>query len=145
MLKPRYIKKIVDKNGKEKETKVQVVGEPIKAATAKTVLEYMQDTVNDEIYGTGYGIYNIDGVNVSAKTGTAQIFENGQLLTGANDYIYSVVQIAPTENPEYIMYVTMKKPVITGEFGSPSELIAEISNGMLKHAFKVDTTTDKGE
>ena len=145
MLKPRYIKKIVDKDGKEKEIKTEVVGEPIKAATAKTVLEYMQDTVNDEIYGTGYGIYNIDGVNVSAKTGTAQIFENGQLLTGANDYIYSVVQIAPTENPEYIMYVTMKKPVITGEFGSPSELISEISNGMLKHAFKVDTTTDKGE
>lgn len=145
MLKPRYIKKIVDKDGKEKEVKTEVVGEPIKAATAKTVLEYMQDTVNDEIYGTGYGIYNIDGVNVSAKTGTAQISENGQYLSGANDYVYSVVQIAPTENPEYIMYVTMKKPVVTGEYGSPAQMIAEVSNGMLKHAFKVDTTTDKGE
>lgn len=145
MLRPRYIKQIIDSEGNEKEIPVEVVGEPIKASTAKTVLEYMQDTVTDEVYGTGYGIYNIEGVNVSAKTGTAQIFENGQLLTGANDYIYSVVQIAPTEDPEYIMYVTMKKPVITGEYGSPSELISEISNGMLKHAFKVDTTTNEGE
>lgn len=145
MLRPRYIKQIIDSEGNEKEIPVEVVGEPIKASTAKTVLEYMQDTVTDEVYGTGYGIYNIEGVNVSAKTGTAQIFENGQLLTGANDYIYSVVQVAPTEDPEYIMYVTMKKPVITGEYGSPSELISEISNGMLKHAFKVDTTTNEGE
>jgi len=145
MLKPRYIKKIVSPNGKEKEIKTEVVGEPIKASTAKTVLEFMKDTVNDEVYGTGYGVYNIDGVDVSAKTGTAQIFENGQLLTGANDYIYSVVQIAPTENPEYIMYVTMKRPVITGESGTPAQLISEVSNGVLKHAFKVDNTTDKGE
>lgn len=145
MMKPQYIKKILDRDGKETIISPEVVGQPIKAQTANTVLEYMQDTVDDEIYGTGYGIYGIDGVNVSAKTGTAQIFENGTLLTGTNDYIYSVVQMAPTEDPEYIMYVTMKKPVITGEYGTPSQLLSEISNSMLKHAFKVDTSTNEEE
>ena len=103
----------------------------------------MKDTVEDEVYGTGYGVYNIDGVNVSAKTGTAQIFDGGQLLTGPNDYLYSVVQIAPTENPEYIMYVTLKKPTITGEHGDPAKLVSDISNSMLKHAFTVDVTNSQ--
>lgn len=141
MLKPQYIDKITSSSGKEEEIYgPKKVGKPIKEETATKVLDYMKDTVEDPDYGTGYGVYGIDGVNVSAKTGTAQIFENGKLLTGANDYLYSVVQIAPTEDPQYIMYVTMKRPTITGEHGSAQQLIADISNSMLKHAFKVDTS-----
>lgn len=144
MLKPQIIKKVTSSDGKDEEVFGPVeVGQPIKSTTASKVLDYMQDTVTDSDYGTGYGIYNIDGVNVSAKTGTAQIFDENGLQTGVNDYLYSVVQIAPTENPEYIMYVTMKKPVITGEYGSPAQLMAEISNGMLKHAFNVDVSNSQ--
>ncbi len=139
MLKPQYIKKIASEDGKDEKVYGPVeVGKPIKEETADKVLDYMKDTVEDPNYGTGYGIYGIDGVNVSAKTGTAQIFDENVLLTGPNDYLYSVVQMAPTEDPEYIMYVTLKRPKITGEYGSPADLIAEISNGMLKHAFTVD-------
>ncbi|MGY3766516.1 penicillin-binding transpeptidase domain-containing protein [Vagococcus vulneris] len=135
MLKPQFIKEISQSNKKEKkEFEPKVVGHPIKPATADKVLEYMQDVVTDPIYGTGYKIYNIDGLNVSAKTGTAQIFDNGVLLTGGTDYLYSVVQMAPTEDPEYIMYVTMKQPKV----GNAPEMIAKVSNSVLKHAFKVD-------
>ena len=143
MLKPQIVKKITDEEGKEKVYGPEEVGNPIKPETADKVLDYMKDTVEDEVYGTGYGVYNIDGVNVSAKTGTAQIFDGGQLLTGPNDYLYSVVQIAPTENPEYIMYVTLKKPTITGEHGDPAKLVSDISNSMLKHAFTVDVTNSQ--
>ena len=144
MLKPQYIKKITSNDGEdEKVYGPQEIGQPIKESTADKVLDYMKDTVDDPIYGTGYGTYNIDGVNVSAKTGTAQIFDENILLTGPNDYLYSVVQIAPTEDPEYIMYVTMKRPTITGEFGTPAELVAEVSNSMLKHAFTVDITNSQ--
>lgn len=140
MMKPQYIQKITSEDGKdEKVYDPEKVGQPIKPETADKVLDFMKDTVNDPTYGTGYDIYGVDGVNVSAKTGTAQIFENGKVLTGEYDYLYSVVQIAPTENPQYIMYVTMKRPTITGEHGSPQKLVSDISNSMLKHAFKVDT------
>ena len=140
MMKPQYIQKITSEDGKdEKVYGPEKVGQPIKPETADKVLDFMKDTVNDPTYGTGYDIYGVDGVNVSAKTGTAQIFENGKVLTGEYDYLYSVVQIAPTENPQYIMYVTMKRPTITGEHGSPQKLVSDISNSMLKHAFKVDT------
>lgn len=143
MLKPQYIKKITSEDGKEEKVfGPQEVGKPIKESTADKTLDFMKDTVEDPIYGTGYGTYGIDGVSVSAKTGTAQIFENGQVLTGPNDYLYSVVQIAPTENPEYIMYVTLRKPKIIGE-QSAAELVAEVSNSMLKHAFKVDVSNSE--
>ncbi len=144
MLQPQYIEKITSNDGKdEKIYTPKKIGQPIKEETATKVLDYMKDTVEDPDYGTGYGVYGIDDVSVSAKTGTAQIFDKGQLLTGANDYLYSVVQIAPTEDPQYIMYVTMKRPTITGEHGSAQQLIADISNSMLKHAFKVDTSNTK--
>ena len=137
MLKPQFVKKITTADGKDEKVYGPVeVGQPIKPETATKVLEFMEDTVTDPVYGTGYDIYNIDGVNVSAKTGTAQIFDQGVLMTGPNDYLYSVVTMAPTEDPEYIMYVTLKEPTITNE--SASTLMAEIANGMLKHAFKVD-------
>lgn len=143
MLKPQYIKKITSEDSKEEKVfGPQEVGKPIKESTADKTLDFMKDTVEDPIYGTGYGTYGIDGVSVSAKTGTAQIFENGQVLTGPNDYLYSVVQIAPTENPEYIMYVTLRKPKIIGE-QSAAELVAEVSNSMLKHAFKVDVSNSE--
>ena len=143
MLKPQYIKKITSEDGKEEKIfGPEEVGQPIKEASADKTLEFMKDTVDDPIYGIGYGTYGIDGVNVSAKTGTAQIFENGQLLTGSTDYLYSVVQIAPTEDPEYIMYVTLRKPQIIID-KTPAELVAEVSNSMLKHAFTVDVSSSE--
>ncbi|THB61026.1 penicillin-binding protein 2 [Vagococcus silagei] len=134
MMKPQYLKKVTTEDKKDKVYGPKEVGQPVKSDTANKVLDFMQDVVNDKVYGTGTGIYNIDGLNVSAKTGTAQIFDRGLLLTGPTDYIYSVVQMAPTENPEYIMYVTMKQPKV----GDAPEQIAKISNSVLEHAFKVD-------
>src|SRR5699024_2999020 len=110
MMKLNYIQKTVDADGKVKETKPTVVSEPITSSTANQVLEMMRDVVEVPEYGTGYGVFNIDGYHVSANTGTAEIF-NHELGTYEKDaYVTSVVQIAPTEDPQYIMYVTVKKP-----------------------------------
>lgn len=135
MLKPQYISKIVSQDGKEKTVEPEIVSEPIKESTAKKVREMMVDVTEDEVYGTGENFYKIDGYHVAAKTGTAQISENGVYL--ADQYLYSVVQMAPAENPEYIMYVTMKKPPLGAQ---AEELIAKISNSLLKRALEFDTT-----
>lgn len=140
MLQPQYIKKITKEDKTEEVFGPKEIGKPIKPETATRVLDYMSSVVNDPDYGTGHDIYNIPGINVSAKTGTAQISENGQYLNGAYDYVYSVVQIAPTEDPQYIMYVTLRQPNITAETGIPQQLVAEISNSTLKHAFQVDAS-----
>lgn len=139
MMKLRYIEKTIDSNGKIKNVEPKVVSQPIKSSTAHQVLDMMQDVVKDKDYGTGYGIFNIDGYNVSAKTGTAQIFENGAY--GNSDYINSVVQIAPSENPKYIMYVTIKRPKLP-DGTSASQVVAKISNPVLKRALDLGTSDE---
>ena len=133
MMKPNYISKIVDQKGNETIKKPEMISKPIKASTAKKVREMMVDVTEDEVYGTGKKFYKIDGYHVAAKTGTAQIFENGGLVQ--DQYLYSVVQMAPADDPKYIMYVTMRKPPL-GVVAE--ELISKISNPLLKRALDFD-------
>ncbi|MEO1771919.1 penicillin-binding transpeptidase domain-containing protein [Candidatus Enterococcus ferrettii] len=82
------------------------------AEASQQVLNYMRDVVEDQNYGTAYGLYNLEGQAVSAKTGTAQIpAEDGSGYgVGTNEYLYSVGLVYPTEDPQYILYLTMKRP-----------------------------------
>ncbi|MBO0439472.1 penicillin-binding transpeptidase domain-containing protein [Candidatus Enterococcus ikei] len=129
MLKPNIISKIVSSNGEETMIQPETVGTPISSETAKKVLEYMKDVTVDPRYGMGKE-YAIEGLNVSAKTGTAEFFENGSYQT--QEYLHSVVTITPTENPEYIFYMTLKKPVLNGV--SANTIISEVSNNLVKRA-----------
>lgn len=144
MLKPRYISKIVDPNNKKvTKTKTEVVGHPISPSTANQVLNIMQGTVNDKVLGTGTS-YKLPNYNSSVKTGTAQIFENGSYSLIDGDYIYSVVQMAPSEHPEYVMYVTMKRPHIPeSDKKTATDVIASISTPMMERALALDKDSSK--
>ncbi|GCF93970.1 penicillin-binding protein [Enterococcus florum] len=132
MLQPHYINKIVNPNdGKEIVTKPEVVGEPITAETAQTIREYMRDVVESQNYGSAYDQYNVPGYHISAKTGTAQISENGRYLTGATNYIYSIALMLPSEDPEYILYLTLKQPE-----HYPAGILGEIANPLLNRAME---------
>ncbi|WP_207694510.1 penicillin-binding protein 2X [Enterococcus sp. DIV0212c] len=112
MLKPQYISKIVDKNtGEEKVTQPEKVGQQIiTPQQASDIRTYMVDTVEDPNYGIAYDVYKVPGYHVAAKTGTAQITGENGYMAGLTDYTYSVVEMVPADNPEYILYLTMKKP-----------------------------------
>lgn len=132
MLQPHYVEKIANPNtGKEIITKPEVVGEPITAETAQKVREYMRDTVESENYGSAYDQYKVPGYHISAKTGTAQIAENGRYLTGDTNYIYSIALMLPSEDPEYILYLTMKQPQENKE-----GILGEIANPLLSRAME---------
>ncbi|MDT2769652.1 penicillin-binding transpeptidase domain-containing protein [Enterococcus pseudoavium] len=132
MLQPHYIEKVSDPNtNKEIITKPEVIGEPITAETAQKVREYMRDTVESENYGSAYDQYKVPGYHISAKTGTAQIAENGRYLTGDTNYIYSIALMIPSEDPEYILYLTMKQPQ-ENEAG----ILGEIANPLLSRAME---------
>ncbi|MGX7031432.1 penicillin-binding transpeptidase domain-containing protein [Vagococcus zengguangii] len=128
MLKPNYISKIVDSKGKEKVMPVKEVGKPISADSAAKTLDMMASVVEDPTYGTGTS-YALDGYRVSAKTGTAQVFDNSRGKYFEKTYINSVAQIAPIEDPEYIMFVTTK-----GDGEQASTIISSVSNKVLKEA-----------
>ncbi|MFR3686230.1 MAG: penicillin-binding transpeptidase domain-containing protein, partial [Enterococcus sp.] len=142
MLQPHYIEKVSNPNtGKEIITKPEVVGEPITAETAQKVREYMRDTVESENYGSAYDQYKVPGYHISAKTGTAQIAENGRYLTGDTNYIYSIALMIPSEDPEYILYLTMKQPQEKQE-----GILGEIANPLLSRVMEFQNTeTDSSE
>lgn len=129
MLKPNIISKTVSADGKETITEPEVTGTPISSETANKVLEYMKDVTTDPEFGKGHE-YAIDGLNVSAKTGTAEFFENGSYQK--QEYLHSVVTITPTEDPKYIFYMTLKKPVLQGV--SANDIISGVSNKLVQRA-----------
>ena len=141
MLQPHYISKVSNPNtNKEIVTEPEVVGEPITAETAQKVREYMRDTIESENYGSAYDQYSVPGYHISAKTGTAQIAENGAYLTGDTNYIYSIALMVPSEDPEYILYLTMKQPQHYS-----AGILGEIANPLLTRAmdFQSDSTSSE--
>lgn len=112
LLEPYIVDKIVDPvtgevtyEGKRKE-----IDQVASSDTVNKIKQLMYETVN----GTGNtGInYHIDGYDLIGKTGTAQIADesgNGY-LTGDSDIISSFAGIYPMDNPEIIIYASMKRP-----------------------------------
>jgi len=137
MMKPRIIDKIVDSTtGKViEQNKPEIVGTPISPETAKKVREILETTVTNEDHGTG-GNYRIEGYNVAGKTGTAQIpGDDGRYLTGRENFLFSFLGMAPTENPELIVYVAVQQPKID-ESTNGSVPVSMIFNPVMKSSLQ---------
>ncbi|MGX7329173.1 penicillin-binding transpeptidase domain-containing protein [Enterococcus bulliens] len=138
MVKPQFITKLVDPNtNKETVMSKEIVGNPVTAESAELTRQYMRDTTENKDYGIAYGKYVVPGYNVSVKTGTAQIAEDGKYLFGGTDYIYSAVSMVPSENPEYIFYLTIKKPK-----DYDYNALSDITNAILKRAMDLSSSND---
>jgi len=137
MIKPQIVQKVVNPNtGKTTQSfKRQVVGTPIKASTAKKVQTAMRQVVTKN-YGTGI-VYDVPGVKVGVKTGTAQIASpEGGYLTGSNNYIFSVAGLVPYDNPNYIVYITLEQPQKMTE--APEKILSEVFNPLVKRLVNQD-------
>ncbi|WP_163536713.1 penicillin-binding protein [Gracilibacillus sp. YIM 98692] len=98
----------------------EVVSQPISKETAQSALDILQTVITAE-EGTGHNAYNLTDYTVSGKTGTAQIPdpETPGYMTGHENYIFSFLGMAPAENPELIMYVSVKQPDLNEEEYEP--------------------------
>ena len=112
MLKPYLVDKIVDPDTNE----VVYQGERTEVDTvaSETTVNKMKDLMWETVNGagnTGAG-YRLDGYNLIGKTGTAQIADEsgGGYLTGASDIISSFAGIYPKDDPEVIIYASVKRP-----------------------------------
>lgn len=115
----------------------EMLGQPISAEAANHVLQLMVNTV-EESYGTAQDFKN-NNINIAAKTGTAQIADPDGLgyLTGPYDYYFSVVSFFPAEAPQYMLYLSMKRPQ-NPQGRTGSQILAEIflpfvENVMINH------------
>ncbi|EMW5707898.1 penicillin-binding protein [Enterococcus faecium] len=142
MIQPRYISKVVDpQTGEERTTQTEVLGQPFSKETTEKVREYMRDVVESENYGSVYGVYSVPGYNVSAKTGIAQIAsDTGGYQTGDTAYLYSIVEMVPSEDPDYVLYLTMKHPKTYDRMA-----LAKIANPLMKRAMDFKETEEDSD
>ncbi|WP_423832085.1 penicillin-binding protein PBP2X [Streptococcus equinus] len=124
MLEPQFISQIYDPNNNTaRKASAEIAGNPVSEDAADQTLDYMVTVGTDSQYGTLYDstegapVIQVGGYSVAVKSGTAQIAasaeEGGGYLTGDNDYINSVVAMVPSDDPDFIMYVTLQQPTTT--------------------------------
>ncbi len=145
MVTPYIVEKIVNPNDDTNyyEATVKKSGQIVKKETVDKMKELMYNAIHGTDQGTAAKAYNIDGIDMIGKTGTAQIYnENGGgYLKGYNDYIYSFLGMYPKDDPQIIIYTAMKKP----KNGTNQSLIKATKDVIISVAkyknFYTDTTT----
>ncbi|PCS02668.1 Cell division protein FtsI [Lactococcus chungangensis CAU 28 = DSM 22330] len=146
MLEPHFISKIADIDaGTERVSQPEIVGKPIEKSTADDVLKYMVNVGTDPTFGTAYDwknnqpYFRVDGKDVSIKTGTAQVAKpTGGYYEGDTSYLYSAVAMVPSENPDFIFYMTVTLP----EHWTLS-YISDVANPLLERAYELKSTIDE--
>lgn len=125
-------------HNREDEFDVEAVNQDpvISKETAAQTLNYLKETVYGE-GGTARN-YDVEGFDIAAKTGTAQIYdpETGRYMTGESNYLYSVVGMAPADDPELIFYVTVQQPKMNGTITHGSQAVQKIFNPVMKRALE---------
>ena len=103
---PRIVKEIIDsQTGESTEVEVQTKENVISKETADKVLSMMESVVSE---GTGKNA-RVAGYRIGGKTGTS---EDG---VNTNKYVTSFLGVAPIDNPQVVLLVTLYNP--TGEGG----------------------------
>ncbi|MBM6618552.1 penicillin-binding protein [Bacillus suaedaesalsae] len=136
MMKPFIVDKIEDPTTKEliENRKPTVVGTPISEQTAKQVMDILETVVSSE-KGTGKP-YRIEGYKIAGKTGTAQIPDGkGGWLNGHGENVFSFLGMAPKDNPELIVYISVTRPKLTLH-ESGSQPVSAIFNSVVKNSLQ---------
>ena len=133
MLKPYIISKIVDSATKEViyEGKREEIGQIVKKTTTNKMKTMMHDVVYSGKTDARYFKSNL--VEVMGKTGTAQIANpsGGGYLTGDYDYVKSFAMLFPYDNPQYIIYFSIKQ--FQGAFKNAANAIVNIVDEIAKY------------
>lgn len=108
LLVPNLVQKIIDPTGTViYQSSPQYKRQVIQESTATSMLKMMNAATESD--GTARRL-KIDGINISAKTGTAQVFDRTKNEYSKSNFIASTLSIVPTENPELIIYAVIHNP-----------------------------------
>ena len=117
-VKPRVVKSIIDEKTKEiQETEIIREEGIISKQTSENVLSMMQSVVAE---GTGKNA-QVAGFSIGGKTGTS---EDG---VNTGKYVTSFCGVAPIDDPEVVVLVTLYNP--TGEGRAPRRWCCSASRG----------------
>ena len=138
IIKPYIVDKIVDSEGNiTYEGKRTVVS----SVYSSTTVEKMHELMHKMVYEGLSSAWQIDGLSLMGKTGTAQIASpSGGYLTGEYDTIRSFAGIFPEEDPEYIVYVAARK--FEGNSVRFAEVVTDAIEEIAKHAKLTEETKE---
>ena len=120
LIQPRVVKATIDSQTKEVaniETKIK--SQAISKETSEKVLSMMESVVSE---GTGKNA-KVAGYRIGGKTGTS---EDG---VNTNKYVTSFLGVAPIENPQVVLLITLYNP--TGEGGHQGGGVAAPVGGQI--------------
>ena len=119
-VKPRVVKQIINSETKEvTDVPVENNGTVISKETSEKVLSMMESVVSE---GTGKNA-KVAGYRIGGKTGTS---EDG---VNTNKYVTSFLGVAPIDNPQIVLLVTLYNP--TGEGGHQGGGVAAPVGGQI--------------
>lgn len=140
MVKPYVVDKITDVNTHNTifQAETETIGQPISSTTAKTLQDLMYSVTQEgELGGTGRA-YTIDEVDILAKTGTAQIFVEGEYSN--DEFIYSVVIGLPAEKPQVMLYYAFRAPATLNAHFKTEPVKKILKQIVLSYAFNATET-----
>ena len=106
LVQPRVVKAIIDsETGERSDVETKIKSQTISKETSEKVLSMMESVVSE---GTGKNA-KVAGYRIGGKTGTS---EDG---VNTNKYVTSFLGVAPIEDPQVVVLVTLYNP--TGEGG----------------------------
>ncbi len=131
LLRPTIVKKIVSPDGKTiREFKREPIQQVVSEETAENLLLMMESATRPD--GTAHRAA-VEGIRVSAKTGTAEIFDPDTRSYSDTEFVASCLGIFPTDDPVLILYAAIAKPsageYLGGRIAAPMvrEAIEELS------------------
>ena len=137
VIKPYIVDKIVDSYGN-----IEYVGKRtvVKNVYSSKTVEKLHELMHKMVYEGLVKFWQVDGVSLMGKTGTAQIASpNGGYLTGEYDTIKSFAGIFPEDDPKYIVYVAARK--FEGLSSKFANVITTAISEIAKYAKITDVTT----
>lgn len=140
MVKPYLVSKIVDENN-------QIVEEfgrtEVNKVASKETIEKIKSLMYKVVYEASK-YYAPNNITLIGKTGTAQIASpEGGYLKGEYDYIKSFAGLFPYEDPQYIVYISVKQMV--GETKDIAKIVTNVVEETAKTLDLVYTISDEDQ
>lgn len=142
LMKPRIVKQIINTdNNAITNIKTEEIRQVISKETANKMLDMMESVVNSAGSGSKG---SVRGYSIGGKTGTSEPPKNHKEY----GYVASFVAIAPAENPEVVILVTIYDPHVEnyhgGHVAGPviSKILSEVLPYLGISADKIDVSTN---
>jgi cell division protein FtsI (penicillin-binding protein 3) len=137
-LQPRLIEGCRDANGNVVATPVKPGVQAVSASTARSTIDMLEKVVEQGGIGR---TADVPGYRVAGKSGTAQIKDGAGYGTR---YAISFIGMAPAEDPQYVVAVTVYKPrTVSNSIGATPPFKSIMEQVLLNYRVPPATTKSK--